>query len=86
MKIMRKLAKQTFAVQHNPNCRIPYLVRLIGVKNGSIDLTSYDTDDSESKTNDILGFGKTLRQAAEKALRQQAKLYKKWRMELRTVK
>lgn len=54
------LLAKTFAVQHNPNCPKPFLVRLPG-KSAALDMLPYD------KTGDILGFGDTLREAAESA-------------------
>ena len=63
MKVMQILKQTTYALQHNPNCPEPYLVRLPG-NSAVIDLKNYH------ETRDILGSGKTLREAAHKALRQ----------------
>lgn len=60
----------TFAVQHNPNCPSPWLVRLPGKKNGVIDFKPYPTwmVKEVDTTGDILGFGKTFEDAARSAL------------------
>ena len=64
----RKLEKLTFAVQHNPNCPSPWLVRLPG--KGPIDMKHYGDPLGLTKpeTGDILGFGKTFDEAADAAL------------------
>jgi hypothetical protein len=61
------LLKQTFAVQHNPNCPSPFLVRLIGHDKGRLDLKPYTWARQEQLTHDALGFGQSLAAAAEKA-------------------
>lgn len=63
------LVERTFALQHNPNCPSPWLVRLPGTR-GVIDLKPYGdaTGRTKCETGDILGFGATLAIAAEKAL------------------
>jgi hypothetical protein len=63
------LLKLTFAIQHNPNCPSQWLVRLPG-KSGSIDMKPYRDliGIVPHQTGDILGFGKTLDEAARAAL------------------
>ncbi|RVH87783.1 hypothetical protein CN204_04440 [Sinorhizobium meliloti] len=63
-----ELCKRTFAIQHNPNCRAPWLVRLPG--KGPIDMKPYADGLGfvRHQTGDILGFGKTLDEAARAAL------------------
>lgn len=63
-----ELTKLTFAVQHNPNCPSPWLVRLPG--NGPIDMLPYGDPLGlvRHQTGDILGFGKTFGEAARAAL------------------
>lgn len=63
MKVMYELSKLTFAVQHNPNCPSLFLVRLIGRGEAMLDMKS------TQETKDVLGYGLTLRQAAERALK-----------------
>ena len=58
---VKKLAKVTFSVHHNPICLKPYQVRLIGKFTGSLDNLQ------NSSTRDILGYGKTLEEAAKNA-------------------
>lgn len=68
------MAKHTFAVQHNPNCPSPWLVRMPG-KSAVIDMKPYATFGAQGPdqlTVDILGFGKTLADAARAALLPQA--------------
>ena len=65
---MRRLNKLTYAVQHNPNCASPFLVRLCG--SSIIDLRP------ASETRDILGYGKTLVEAGAEALRKYGHLMK----------
>jgi len=67
MKVMAELNKLTYAVQHSPNCPSPFLVRLIGRGQGFLD------NKLACETKDICGYGTTLRQAAEKALKIRAK-------------
>jgi len=64
-----ELLKLTFAIQHNPNCPSPWLVRLPG-KSGAIDMKPYGDPLGlvRHQTGDILGFGKTLEEAARAAL------------------
>ena len=79
----RKLETLTFAVQHNPNCPSPWLVRLPG-KTGSVDLKHYGDalGFTQSQTGDILGFGKTFDEAAEAALaaKAQASVERKFKL------
>ncbi|MCZ7470296.1 hypothetical protein M0412_10820 [Agrobacterium sp. O3.4] len=64
-----RLRDVTYAIQHNPNCPAKYLVRLVG-KSGRIDLKPYGNHLPRVKheTGDVLGFGKTLDEAIDKAL------------------
>lgn len=66
-RVLDQLAEKTFAVQHNPNCPSPYLVRLAGKDRGRIDLNP------RNQTHDILGYGKTLCEAAAATLEIQEK-------------
>lgn len=50
----------TWVAQHNPNCPSPYLVRL---PRGAIDMKPY------AETGDAYGFGKTLNEAFDAAIR-----------------
>jgi hypothetical protein len=61
-----ELQKLTFAIQHNPNCRFPWMVRLPG--KGPIDMLPYGGFLVRHRTGDVLGFGKTLEEAARAAL------------------
>jgi len=64
------IMKLTFAVQHNPNCPSPWLVRLPGDRL-YIDLKPYSSlTEPDERTGDILGFGKTFSEAADAALLQ----------------
>ncbi len=66
--VLRELDSHMFAVQHNPNCPSPWLVRMPG-KSASIDMKPYATFDPDVPlTEDILGFGKTFKEAASRAL------------------
>lgn len=51
------LERETFQVEHNPNCPSPYKVRLVQYERGRI----HGTED------DAIGYGKTLGEAAERA-------------------
>lgn len=55
------LKKKTFRVEYSPNCPSPYLVRLVG--KGKYRITGDKTD--------ACGYGKTLQQAADNALKEQ---------------
>ena len=64
-----QLLDLTFAVQHNPRCPAPWLVRLPG-KRGIIDLKPYGDRLGfvTHQTGDRLGFGNTFEEAARAAL------------------
>lgn len=64
-----ELCGLTFAIQHNPNCPAKFLVRLPG-KSGRIDMKPYADRLGfiRHQTGDVLGFGKTLHEAARIAL------------------
>ena len=68
-----QLSELTFAVQHNPNCPSPWLVRLPG-SSGAIDMKPYGDGIGlvRNQTADILGFGKTFADAANVALARKA--------------
>jgi hypothetical protein len=67
--MQHEILKRTFAVQYNPNCPSPWLVRLIGRKAALIDLKPYSRFTApEDMTGDILGFGKTFEEAADAAI------------------
>jgi len=59
--VPEELDELTYMIEHNPNCPMPFLVRLPG-KAGRIDRKAAD------ETEDILGYGKTLEIAAHAAL------------------
>jgi len=61
-KVLEQFTKKMFAVQHKPNHPSPYLVRLIGKGRDGIDLKP------PNQTADVLGYGKTLYEAAAAAL------------------
>ena len=60
------LKEQTFVVQFNPNCPSRYAVRLVTPGTGRLDMKPY-AGAREGLTKDTVGFGKTLREAAEAA-------------------
>ena len=64
------LLTKTFAVQFNPNCAKPFLVRLVDPDMGQLDMKPYAVGGVENPdlTKDVLGFGMTLKEAAEQAL------------------
>ena len=57
-----KIDQETYAVQHNPNYPRPFLVRLVGRSAGFLDFKP------QGETNDLLGYGQTLEEAAGEAL------------------
>ncbi len=59
------LREHTYAIEHNPNCPKPYLVRLVGAP-GMLD------GKPVRETEDHLGYGTTLKEAAVEALRNKA--------------
>jgi hypothetical protein len=63
MTTLESLQHKTYALQHNPNCRNPYLIRLVGPGQGSLDLNQ-----DYPKTKDVLCFGSTLEEAVSVAL------------------
>lgn len=66
------LLTKTFAVAFNPNCPSPWLVRMPGLR-AFIDHKPYNGK-VEEITDDALGFGKTLAQAATNAMDRQVKM------------
>lgn len=62
MKLPKWLEGVTFAVQHNPNCSSPFLIRLVGYGAGII-----DGNHPSVGTRDALGYGPTLAIAARRA-------------------
>jgi len=57
---LEKIKNETYAIEHNPNCPNPFLVRLVG-KGGCLDKKP------SGKTKDILGYGETLEMAVSRA-------------------
>jgi len=64
MDALKELNKFTYVVEHNPNCPLHFLVRLVGKGQAMIDKKPY----LPRETKDILGFGRTLKEAARRAL------------------
>jgi len=58
---VEKLSTVTFSVHHNPNCHIPFQVRLVGETTGLLDNLQ------SIRTKDILGHGSSLEEAAREA-------------------
>lgn len=61
MTMMEQLSSVTYSLHHNPNCRKPYEVRLVG-KGGML-----DNKHGLEQTNDIIGYGDTFEVAAHDA-------------------
>jgi len=61
-EIIDELNKYTHAVQCSPNCPSPFCIRLVRPGTGRLDYGE------SSNTHDLLGYGKTLAQAAANAL------------------
>ena len=80
MKTLKELGKLTYVVEHSPNCRSPFLVRLNGAS-ATIDKLQYSF--TKNRTNDILGFGKTLVQAAQSAMKQRRAFERQFVREVR---
>ena len=59
--IPEELLEKTFVIEYNPNCPSPWLVRLNG-RSAIIDKKPYH------RTNDRLGFGKTVEEAYKDAI------------------
>lgn len=73
MDIIERLNKTTYMVEHNPNCKRPFLVRLVGKNSVRIDKKP------ENETNDILGLGKTIVEAAKNALNKKQEIKRRKR-------
>ena len=65
MQELDRLNDKTYALQHNPNCPSPFLIRLVGRGQGRLDLAPYTP---VWETKDRLFFGKTLKEAVELAV------------------
>lgn len=59
--ILKRLYKHTHAVKYSPNCPGKFLVHLVGPGKGALDYKAHN------ETEDILGYGRTLAEAARKA-------------------
>lgn len=57
------LLEKTFAVNYNPNCPKPWLIRMPSVMAAGLDNKGY-TGNPEERTKDALGFGATCAEAA----------------------
>lgn len=73
LAVPQELLEKTFQVNYNPNCRMPFEVRLVSM--GMID----SKRDGTSK--DVCGYGATLAKAARLALKKQ-KEYKQKQLHL----
>ena len=62
MDEIERLSGYTYALQHNPNCPSPYVIRMVGKGIACLDLKCYE------ETADRLYFGKTLKEAVNRAL------------------
>lgn len=62
MDEIERLRDFTYALQHNPNCPSPYLIRMVGKKVACLDFKPNDM------TADRLYFGETLKEAVDRAL------------------
>lgn len=70
----------TYVIQYNSNCPSPFLVRLPG-RSGFIDLKSYSGGPAgvgDHRTGDVLGFGRTLKEAAASAVETAEEARKEW--------
>lgn len=63
MDSIARLRLATYAVEHNPSCRMHYLVRLIAPGTGRLDKLC------AGQTKDVLGYGRSEREAATRAFR-----------------
>lgn len=78
MDSIAMLEQQTYVVEHNPNCRMRFLIRLVAPGTGYIDKLP------PRETKDAIGYGRTEREAATRAFRRLDALRKKFRERLRT--
>lgn len=65
--VMERLHRRTYVLRHSPNCAKPFEVRLTGRRAGMLDLRLDGT------TQDVLGYGFTMEEAAQNALDEHAK-------------
>ncbi len=65
LEALEVMSEYCYAVQYNPNCPSPYLVRMGGRGAGYIDCVL-----PYSASSDVLGFGKTFAEASHMALEQ----------------
>lgn len=68
MDSVEMLEQHTHVIEYNPNCHKLYLVRLVASSAGYIDKLP------PGKTKDILGYGRTLKDAASNAFRKSERL------------
>lgn len=62
-EMFRKLSQETYAIQHDPNCPKPFLVRLVGWT-GKLDFNPNNV------TQDIVGKGRNLLEATDNAFKE----------------
>lgn len=78
MRVPLELKDMTFILEYNPNCPMRYLVRLCGPEKGYIDKKP------RGETEDVLGYGRTFRKAAEAALREFGQRQESWLSAIRS--
>jgi hypothetical protein len=78
--VPKSLLDRTFRIEHSPNCPTKWLVRLVGNGEAIIDglpytqwMNRFDQSIHGELTRDALGFGKTLNQAAKRAIKAKEK-------------
>jgi hypothetical protein len=80
MDAVKELKNMTYVAEHSPNCPMRYLVRLPGIDKGVIDKKPYSALTKEKDyTQDILGFGRTFKEAGRRALTKRESLLKRRR-------
>ncbi len=67
MEPLFALAMETYMIEHNPNCPMPYLVRLVTPGSATLDRRPV-----QELTSDTIGYGKSLGEAARDAFSKRA--------------
>ncbi|MBU6388682.1 hypothetical protein KGQ72_02330 [Patescibacteria group bacterium] len=76
MDSIAMLKQQTFVIEHNPNCPMPFLIRLVAPGTGYIDKLP------PGETRDALGYGRTEKEAATRAFKRVNALRRKFKEKL----
>ena len=80
MQYPDRLLEVTHSIHFNPNCPKPFQLHLLAPGFAMLDNITV-----QARTNDILGYGETIEEAAESALAEQDRLRREYRAKSRAA-